>query len=245
MQTKRTRSFLVGMSTLGVRSGHREEVLVDGGIVGEFGMKGSGEKIIFLDKCGLAGMAREHIDAGTNAFDDRATDENHFERIFFQGARAEENIAGELAAIAVAEDGHVEKAERRLRRIVDMSSEEDCAGTGAEDGVTGVGEFADGVVQAFFAEKLQLRGGFAAGKDEAVAGFEIVDGAHLDGVRAEGLQSGGVGGEVTLDSEDADFHGAWNLKKTKSEIRKTERRPPQKAAATKGGSPQGLKHIYR
>jgi hypothetical protein len=213
MQTKRTRSFLVGMSSLGVRCGHGEEVLVDGGIVGEFGMKGSGQKIIFLDECGPAGMAREHIDAGANPFDDRATDENHFERIFFQGARAEENIAGELAAIAVAEDGHVEKAERGLRRIVDTSSEKDCAGTGAEDGVTGVGEFADGLAQALFAEKLQLRGGFAAGKDEAVAGFEIVDSADLDGVCAEGLQSDGVGGEVTLDSEDADFHGAWNLKK--------------------------------
>ena len=181
-------------------------MLVNGGIVGEFGMKGSGEKIIFLDECGLAGMAREHIDAGANALDNGATDENHLEGIFFQGAGAEENVAGKLAAVAVAEDGHVEKAERGLRRIVDMSSEEDCAGAGAKDGVAGVGKFADGVVEALFAEKLQLRGGFAAGKDEAVAGFEIVDGADLDGVRVEGLQSGGVGGEVTLDSEDADFH---------------------------------------
>jgi hypothetical protein len=41
-------------------------------------------------------------------------------------------------------------------------------------------------------------------------------------VRAEGLQGGGVGGEVTLDSEDADFQGAWNLdswKKSKNESR--------------------------
>ena len=120
--------------------------MVDGGIVGEFGMKGSGEQVIFLDQCRLAGMAREHIDARTNAFDDRATDENHFEGIFFQGARAKENIAGELAAIPVAEDGHVEKTERGLRRIVDMGSEKDCAGTGAEDGVAAVGEFADGIV---------------------------------------------------------------------------------------------------
>ena len=87
-----------------------------------------------------------------------------------------------------------------------MRGKENCASASAEDGVAGVGEFADGVVEALFAEKLQLRGGFAAGEDEAVAGFEIVDGADLDGVRVEGLQSGGVGGEVTLDSEDADFH---------------------------------------
>jgi len=86
-------------------------VLVDGGIVSEFGMKGGGEEIVFLNQRGLAGMARQHIDAGANAFDDRATDENHFEGIFFQSAGAEENVAGKLAAVAVAEDGHVEKAE--------------------------------------------------------------------------------------------------------------------------------------
>lgn len=85
--------------------------MVDGGIVSEFGMKGGGEEIVFLNQRGLAGMAREHIDAGANAFDDRAPDENHFEGIFFQSARPEENIAGKLAAVAVAKDGHVEKAE--------------------------------------------------------------------------------------------------------------------------------------
>ena len=84
---------------------------MDGGVVGEFGMEGGGEEIVFLHECGLAGMAREHIDAGANAFDDRATDENHFEGISFQSAGAEKNIAGELTAVAVAEDGHVEKAE--------------------------------------------------------------------------------------------------------------------------------------
>jgi hypothetical protein len=86
---------------------------------------------------------------------------------------------------------------------------------------------------------LQLRGGFAAGKDEAVAGFEIVDGADLDGAPAEGLQSGGVGGEVTLDSEDANFHGAWNLKKkrkakfVKPNGARLRRRPLQKRNRSK------------
>jgi hypothetical protein len=51
-----------------------------------------------------------------------------------------------------------------------------------------------------------LRGGFASGKDQAVAGFEIVDDADLNGFGSEGLQSGGVGSEVTLNSEDADVH---------------------------------------
>ncbi len=181
-------------------------MLVDGEVVGEFRMKSGRKKIVFLNQRRLAGMARENRNARTDSFDNGATDENHFERILFQRAGAEENIAGELAAVTVAEDSHVEKSERGLGRIVDVTGEEDCASTGAENGVTGAGEFANGVVQAFFAKELELRGGFAAREDQAVAGFEVVDDTDLDGFGAEGLQSGGVGGEVTLNSEDAGFH---------------------------------------
>jgi hypothetical protein len=54
------------------------------------------------------------------------------------------------------------------------------------------------------------------------------------------LQSDGVGGEVTLDSEDADFHGAWNLKKRKAKFVKPNgarlrRRPLQKRNRSKTG----------
>jgi hypothetical protein len=220
------------MSGLGIGCSHGEEVLVDGEIVGEFGMKSGGEQIVFLNQRRLAGMARENGNAGTDAFDNGATDENHFEGILFQSARAEENIAGKLAAVAVAEDGHVEKAERGLRRIVDVAGEEDCACTSAEDGVTGAGEFPDGVVQAFFAEELELRGGLATGKDQAVAGFEIVDGADLDSFGAEGLQSGGVGGEVTLNSENADFQ--WRRTSIRGKKEKRNSMKPT-APASDGG----------
>jgi hypothetical protein len=199
------------MSDLGVRRSHGQEVFVDSEIVGKFGMKGGREKIVFLNQRRLAGMSGKNVDTRTNAFDNWATDENHFEGILFQSARAEENIAGKLAAVAVAEDDDVEKAERGLGWIVDVSGEEDRARTSAEDGVTFVSKFADSIVQAFFAEELELRGGFASGKDQAVAGFEIVDGADLNGFGAEGLQSGSVCGEVTLNSEDADLHGMRNL----------------------------------
>ena len=87
-----------------------------------------------------------------------------------------------------------------------MSGEKNCAGTSAEDGVALVGEFANGIVKALFLKELQLRGALAAGKDEAVAGFEVADGADFEGVCTEGLQGSGVGGEVALHSEDADFH---------------------------------------
>jgi len=121
-------------------------MLVDGGVVSEFGMKRGGEQIVFLDKRWQAGMLSEDGDARTDAFDDGAADENHLEWIFFQGARAEEDVAGELAAITIAEYGHIEKAEGGLHRIIYMSGEEDCAGTSAEDRFAILGEFADGVV---------------------------------------------------------------------------------------------------
>jgi len=81
---------------------------VDGGVVGEFGVEGGGEEIVFLDEGGGAIEFGKDGDARSDAFDDGAADENHFERIFFQGGGAEEDVAGELAAVGVAEDGHIE-----------------------------------------------------------------------------------------------------------------------------------------
>ena len=96
-----------------------------------------------------------------------------------------------------------------------LCGEENGAGAGAKDGAAFAGEIADGVVETFFLEELELRGAFAAGEDEAVAALEIGDGADFDGFRAEFVEHGGVGVEVALDGEDADFHrtilrfGAW------------------------------------
>jgi hypothetical protein len=54
---------------------------------------------------------------------------------------------------------------------------------------------------------LELRGAFAAGKDQAITAMEIGDSADFDGFRAEFLEHFGVGLEVTLDGKNADFHG--------------------------------------
>jgi len=92
-------------------------------------------------------------------------------------------------------------------RIFDVRGEEDGAGAGAENGAALGGELADGVEETFFLEELELRGAFAAGEDEGVGMAEIGDGADLEGLHAESLESGGVCGEVALDGEDADGHG--------------------------------------
>ena len=69
------------------------------------------------------------------------------------------------------------------------------------------GNFANGVVQTFFLEELQLRGAFAARQDEAVTTFEVSDGAHFNGTHAEFVKHLGVRLKVSLDGEDTDFHG--------------------------------------
>lgn len=63
-----------------------------------------------------------------------------------------------------------------------------------------------------------MRGALAARKDQSVAGFEVLDGANFNGICAQGLESAGVGFEVTLDSEDADFHGSFAQTSRVSEL---------------------------
>ena len=178
---------------------------MNGGVGAEFGMEGSGEEIFFLDERGFARIFSEDVDAGADALNDGSADEDHFHRFILEFGRAKENVAGELAAVGVAKDGHVEKAERSLRGIFDFCSEENGSGAGAEDGAAGAGEIANRVEEAFFLEELQLRGAFAAGEDEAIALSELRGRAHFDGFGAELMKHGGVGGEVALDGEDADF----------------------------------------
>ena len=81
---------------------------VDGGVVGEFGVEGGGEEMVSLDEGGGAIEFGENGDARSDTFDDGAADEDHFERVFFQRAGTEENVAGELATVRIAEDGHIE-----------------------------------------------------------------------------------------------------------------------------------------
>lgn len=181
-------------------------MLVDGGVGGEFGVEGGGEDFALFHERGLAFMFGENCDARSDFFDDGAANENHFERIFLERAGAEEYVAGELAAVAIAQNGHVQEFKRILRRIFDVGGKENGSRAGAKNGAALGRESADCVVEALFLEELELRGAFAAGEDEAIAAIEIGDGTDFHGVGAELVKHGGVGLEVTLDGENADFH---------------------------------------
>ncbi len=183
-----------------------EKMPVNGGVGSEFRVKRGGKDVTVLDKRGLAMPFGEDGDSLPDLFDDGAANEDHFERVFLQGAGTEEHVAGELAAVAVAQNGHVHELERVLWGIFHVRGEKNGAGTGAEDGVAVRGEVAYGVVETFFLEELELRGAFTAGENEAVAGVEVGDSTDFHRVLAELVEHGGVGLEVTLDGENADFH---------------------------------------
>ena len=179
---------------------------MNGGVAGEFGMEGGGKDVAILNEDGLAIVFGEDGDSLPDCFDDGSADEDHLEWFFGECGRTGEYIASELAAVAVAENGHIKELQGILRGILDMSGEENRSGAGAEDGVF-FRELADGVEEAFFLEELQLSGGFPAGENQAIAGVEVGYGTHFDRVSAEFAKASGVGFEITLHSEDADFHG--------------------------------------
>jgi len=66
-------------------------------------------------------------------------------------------------------------------------------------------EFLYGFGETFFLKELQLRGGFAARKNQRVAFLEIRYGADFFAFGSERVQHGGVRGKVALDGEDSDF----------------------------------------
>ena len=119
---------------------------MDGRVGGEFGMECGGHQVAFLDQRWLAGEFGEDFDAFTDALENGSADKNHFERFVVESGFAGDDVALHLAAVAVAEDGHVEEAEGILPGIFYVGGEEDCAGAGSENWAIVLGEFADGFV---------------------------------------------------------------------------------------------------
>ena len=146
---------------------------MDSGVVRQFRVEGGGQHLALADEHGVAGVFNENFDILANRFDDRGADENHLERILAQLCGGGVNVAGELAAVAIAQDGDVEQGERILRRAVDFFGEKDCAGAGAEERAAVCGEFLERVEEAFFLHYFQVRGAFAAGEDYAFDAGEI------------------------------------------------------------------------
>ena len=173
---------------------------MDGGVGGQLRVKSSGEKIVFLNEDGLARVFGKNIEGRASTFNDGATNEDHLHWPGFQLRRAEENVAGDLAAVGVTKNSHVHQTQRTLRWILHFRRKENSSRAGAEDCVAFRGEFANCVVKAFFLQELKLGSAFAARKNQAVAVFKVGDGADFNCFRTKRVEHRGVGFEVALNS---------------------------------------------
>ena len=174
-------------------------------VVSQFRMKGGGQKIFFSDQRGFAGIFGQHFHPRANVFDDRAADKNHFQRLRFQLRGTKENITSQLPAVSIAQNSHVQQAERLLGGILDVSGKENRTRASAENRSIIGGKFLDGYEQTFFFKKLQLRCAFSAGKNQRVAFCKVGDRAHFKRFRAKRMQHRGVSRKVPLNSQYPDF----------------------------------------
>lgn len=84
-------------------------MLMNGGVVREFGMERGGHDVPMLHEGRLATVFRQDFNVRSGVFNDGATDEYHLERFFLQFRRAADHITGYLAPISIAQHCHIEK----------------------------------------------------------------------------------------------------------------------------------------
>jgi hypothetical protein len=174
-------------------------MLVDGGVGRKLGVKRGGENAALAHEHGVAGIFCEDFDFGADRLDDGRADENHLERLRAEFRGRREDVARKLAAVAIAQHRNIENPERGLRRPVYAPSEENRAGTGAEERAAVRGKFSQGEEEAFLGDGLEMRAALAAGKNHSIEVCEITWGAD-EGMRdAKTSEHFGVGFEVTLD----------------------------------------------
>jgi len=99
-------------------------------IVAEFGVERCGHDFSLPDSYGIISLGGDYFDCGADAFDFGGADEDHFDRLFTQSALADRAI--NLAAVGVAADTDIERAQSRLLWILYFISKQDCACAGAE-----------------------------------------------------------------------------------------------------------------
>src|SRR5437763_1887459 len=126
-------------------------------------MKRRRDYVFSLHQGGPAFVLSEYLDTLTRPLDNRGADEDHLQRLVFEGGGATDDVAVHLPAVSVAQDGDIEQAERFLLRIFYLFGQQDCARAGAEDSLVGCHEFSDGLVESLFLQELQLSGALAPG----------------------------------------------------------------------------------
>jgi hypothetical protein len=181
-----------------------EERPVNAGVVAEFRVERRRHRLALTNYDGILALGSQNLYAGPEAFDFGCTYENHFDRCVTKQPFADGAV--NLAAIGVAANVDVDRAESELLGILDFLGKENGAGTGAE------GWFqAHKIFQLFetcLAEQLEECAGFPAGDHEAIDGIELFGLFDQHDVGAKFFQALAVGVEVALEGEDAD--GRWS-----------------------------------
>ena len=90
---------------------HFQEMLVDSRVRCKLGVKGGGKNATLLDQHGMTRILCKDFNTPSNRFDDRRAYENHLQRFLAKFRRPGVDVACELAAVAVAQNGNVDKPE--------------------------------------------------------------------------------------------------------------------------------------
>src|SRR2546429_9515079 len=82
-----------------------KEMFMHGGVVCQFRMKGGCHNVVPLHQRGLPGVLRENFDVRTSALNDRAANEDHFQRLLFEFRWAADHVARDLPPVGIRKHG--------------------------------------------------------------------------------------------------------------------------------------------
>ena len=163
------------------------------------------DKFTLLHENRMAFVFAKNFDARANRFDDRRADKNHFDGRIAQFGAARVNVAGDLAAVSVAQHGNVEQPKRLLFRPMHFAREHDRAGARAEERAAILSrKLLQRVEETFFLHHFKMRGALATGKNYAFQPFQILRPSNKFPRLTKTLERLGVGFVVALNGDDAD-----------------------------------------
>src|SRR5271165_6747675 len=99
-------------------------------VIAEFGMESGGHHCSLPHGNGIVALGGDYFDSGADALDFGGADEDHLQRLIAESALADRAV--DLAAVGVAADADVERAQSGLLRVVHFIGQQDGAGAGAE-----------------------------------------------------------------------------------------------------------------
>ena len=181
-------------------------MFVDGRVVCQLRMKGRSHDIFALDQRRLSRVFGKNLYTRPGALNHRPANEYHFQRLFLERGGTAYDIASDLPPVRVSDHRHIHEIQRILLRMRHIPSKQNRTRARSENCSAALGKFYDFVRQAFFLQKLQLSGAFAAGKNQPVAAFEVSRRAHFGRLRAKLFQHRRVRLKISLHCQNPDFH---------------------------------------